>query len=66
MLVKTLVDEQNGRKWEIYKKSDNQYFYKYYEFFKQVGWKFTGGEGDHLNGYLSKDCIQWQFGILVI
>jgi hypothetical protein len=63
--IKTIINENDGRKWEIYKKSDNEYFYKYYEFFKQLGWHFTGRTGDHIQGYLSKDCIQYQFDILV-
>lgn len=65
MLIRTITDEQNGRKWEIFKKSDNEYFYIYYEFFKQIGWRFIGREGDHNNSYLSKDYIQYQFDILV-
>lgn len=60
-LIKTITDDVDGRKWEIYKKSDNEYFYKYYEFFKQIGWKFTGIEGDHINGYLTKESIQYSF-----
>lgn len=63
MLVKTITDKQEGRKWEIYKKSDNEYFYEYYEFFKQVGWRLTGREGDHINGYLTKDVVEWEFDI---
>jgi len=65
MLIRTITDNENGRKWEIFKKSDNEYFYKYYEYFKQIGWKLTGRTGDHINGYLTKDYIQWDFDILV-
>lgn len=65
MLIRTITDEQEGRKWEIYKKSDDEYFYKYYEFFSTIGWRFTGREGDHIKGYLTKDCIEWQFDIMV-
>ena len=65
MLIKKIVDENEGRKWEIYKKAENEYFYKYYEFFNQMGWKFTAREGDHINGYLTKEVIQYQFDILV-
>jgi hypothetical protein len=66
MLIKTITDKANGKKWEIFKKSNNEYFYKYYEFFKQIGWKLTGREGDHINGYLTKDCIEWNFDITII
>lgn len=63
MLIKTITDKQEGRKWEIYKKSDNEYFYKYYEFFKQTGWRLTCREGDNINGYLTKDVVEWEFDI---
>jgi hypothetical protein len=63
--IKIIINENDGRKWEIYKKSDNEYFYKYYEFFKQIGWRLTGREGDHIKGYITKDCIKYQFEILV-
>ena len=65
MLIRTITDDENGRKWDIFKKSDNEYFYKYYEFFKQCGWRFTGREGDHIKGYLTKSCIEWEFSIFV-
>ncbi|MDA8223893.1 MAG: hypothetical protein M0Z35_19810 [Desulfitobacterium hafniense] len=65
MLIRTITDKENGRKWEIYKKQDNEYFYKYFEYFKQCGWRLTGREGDHINGYMTKDLIQWEFGIVV-
>jgi hypothetical protein len=67
MLIRTIIDNKDGRKWEIYKKSDNEYFYKYYEYFKQCGWRLTGKQtGDYINGYLTKDCIEWQFNIVVV
>ena len=65
MLIRTIEDKENGRKWEIYKKSDNEYFYKYYEFFKSIGWRFTGREGDHEKGYITKNCIEYDFSIKV-
>jgi len=64
MLFKTITDEENGKKWEIFKKSDNEYFYKYYEYFKQCGWRLNAREGDHIKGYLSKSCIEWEFDIV--
>lgn len=65
MLIRTITDEENGRKWEIHKKQDNEYFYKYFEYFKQCGWRLTARDGDHIKGYLTKDLIQWEFGIIV-
>ncbi len=60
-LIKTITDDVDGRKWEIYKKSDNEYFYKYYEFFKQIGWRLTAREGDDKKGYLTRESIQYSF-----
>lgn len=63
--IKTIEDKESGRKWEIFKKSDNQYYFKYFEFFKSCGWKYLGREGDHINGYLTKDQIEYQFDVFV-
>lgn len=60
MLVKTITDTENGRKWEIYKESDGTYSYKYLEFYKSVGWRQISGDF----GY-TKDAIEWQFEIKV-
>lgn len=38
MIVKTIIDADNGRKWEISKKSDEGYTIKYYEYFNSIGW----------------------------
>ena len=32
MLVKTITDETNGKRWEIFKKSDKNIFINIYEF----------------------------------
>lgn len=61
MLIKTITDETNGKKWEIFKKSDNEYFYKYYEFFKQTGWRLTR----RVSEYYTKDCIEWELDITI-
>jgi hypothetical protein len=60
MLIKTITDETNGRKWEIFKKSDNEYFYKYYEFFKQTGWRKITEEKN-----FTKDAIEWDLDIVL-
>ena len=65
MPIKTIVDNKDGRKWEIYKKSDNEFFFKYYEYFKSIGWKLTAREGDSVKGYMTKDLIEWQFDVAV-
>jgi hypothetical protein len=65
MKVRTITDEQDGRKWEIYKKSDNEYYYKYYEFFQAAGWRLTGQRGGHADGYYTKETIEWKFEIVL-
>jgi hypothetical protein len=52
------MDNENGQKWEIFKESENNYFYKYYEFISQCGWKFVTGEDSY-----TKDAIEWEFDI---
>lgn len=65
MLIKSIIDAPSGRKWDIYKRADNEYYYKYYEYFKSIGWRLTattGGKGE----YFTKDCIEWEFDIIVV
>lgn len=42
MLVTQVIDKKNGKRWDVYKKSENEYFYKYYEFFSSCGWRYVG------------------------
>ena len=66
MLVRIIEDKESGKKWEIFKKSDDEYFYKYYEFFQSCGWRFIGQDGGHKQGfYWSKDGIEWEFDIKI-
>lgn len=60
MLIKTIVDNENGRKWEIIKNGDNLYSVKYYELFQSKGWRLIGAD----EGY-TKDCIEWEYDIEV-
>ena len=61
MLVKTIEDKKYGIKWEIFKISDNSYFYNYYEYFSQIGWRLTG-----TSEHMSKNCIEWVLDTSVI
>lgn len=61
MVVKTIVDEENGRKWEIIKHAENRYSVKYYEFFRSIGWRFISAD----RYYYTKDCIEWKFDCIV-
>lgn len=60
MLIKTITDNENGRKWEIYKESNNNYSYRYYEYYKAIGWRLITSENNY-----SKDCIEYEFDIEV-
>lgn len=66
MKIREIIDKESGRKWEIFKKSEDEYFYKYYEFFQSCGWRLIGQDGGHKQGlYWSKDAIEWAFDIKV-
>jgi len=58
MLIKTIID--NDRKWEIYKNLDNNYSYKYYEYFKSCGWRLINNGNNY-----TRDAIEWEFDIKV-
>lgn len=63
MKIREIIDHDLGKKWEIYKKSQDEYFYKYYEFYSSCGWKYLWQEGGHNQWYYSRDAIEWEFGI---
>ena len=61
MLIKEVVDNENGQKWEIFKDIDSDsYSYKYYEFFKGCGWRFVFGENNY-----KKDAIELELCIVI-
>lgn len=60
MLIKSLIDNENGTKLEIYKNGENNYGYKHYEFFTNIGWRFMFEENNY-----SKDAIEFEFDIKV-
>ena len=67
MKIREIIDKENGKRWDIYKKDENNYFYKYYEFFKSCGWRLLGQDGGHKQGfYWSKEEIEYEFDIKVI
>ena len=55
MAVKTIENKEIGVKWEIFKKSANEYFYKYYEYFQSIGWRLTG-----TSEMYTKDCLEYE------
>ena len=64
MLIKTIVDKNEGRKWDIYKESDNKYFYNYSEYFSQSGWRIFH-DGKKMKDFYTKDAIEYEFDIIV-
>ena len=60
MLIKTITNNENGKKWEIYKKSEYNYSCKYYEYFNSIGWRLITSENNY-----NKDAIEWEFDIEV-
>lgn len=60
MLIKTIEDNKNGRKWEIWKEEDGSYSYKYFESFNSIGWRETAQDC----GY-TKEAIEFEFEIKI-
>lgn len=66
MKVREIIDDENGRRWDIFKKTEDQYFYKYYEFFSSCGWRFVCQDGGHKQGYYwGKNEIEREFDIVL-
>lgn len=59
MIVKTIINEEEGRKWEIIKHEEDRYSYNYYEYFKATGWRLY----DMPRKYYSKDVIEFEFNL---
>lgn len=58
MLVKTVIDNENGKKWEINKVDNDRYTVTYSEFFQSIGWKEINiGPVE----YWSKEAIEYEF-----
>jgi hypothetical protein len=58
MIIKTIINKKVGKKVEITKHEENRYSIKYYEYFKNGGWKsYMPAE------YCDKDYIKFNFGI---
>ena len=53
MLIKTITDEQEGKKWEIYEEDNKHYRCIYYEFYSQIGWRKITEEKN-----FTKDAIE--------
>lgn len=70
MKVKTIIDNENGRKWEIYKHENKTgfpypvYTVNYYEFFKVDGWRLTS-DGAKMKDYCTKEFIEEEFEIKI-
>lgn len=60
MLVKTITDNESGRKWEISKIDDDTYSVAFFEFYKSTGWRRVSSPELY-----SKDAVEWEFDIEV-
>ena len=60
MLIKTITDEQEGKKWEVYEEDNKHYCYIYYEFYSQIGWRKITEEKN-----FTKDAIEWVLDIVI-
>lgn len=61
MLIKTIIDHQEGRKWEIYKEEDNKHYrFIYYEFYSKIGWRKISEKGN-----FTADGIEWHLDIIL-
>lgn len=58
MTVKTIIDNEQGRKWEIIKHGNDDYTVAYFEFFQPIGWReLKTGPVEHW----SKEALEWEF-----
>ncbi len=44
MLVKTIIDEDLGAKWEILQEGEDSYRVKYFEYYQSCGWRFISDD----------------------
>lgn len=64
MLIKTITNSDH--KWEIYKKVENKYYFKFYEYYQSCGWRLLGIVGNQKTGDYSKVEIEMELNIKVI
>jgi len=61
MLIKTIINHQDGKKWEIYKEEDNKHYrYIYYEFYTQIGWRKISEKGN-----FTLEAIEWHLDVII-
>jgi len=56
-----IMDEVDGKKWEIEKQEDSHYMYTYYEYYTQIGWRKIG----KTNTDYTKEAIEAKFDIKI-
>ena len=70
MKVKTIIDNENGKKIEIIKHENKQgfpypvYTVNYFEFYKACGWREISNGAKHQD-YYTKEAIEKEFEIKV-
>lgn len=55
-IAKTIVDNENGRKWEVFTQDEKHYGYKYFEHFQTFGWRFVCETKDSY----TKEAIEYE------
>lgn len=56
--ITSIYNQNEGKKWEIFKEDDRGYALKYYEYFIKSGFQFIS-----LDRHLHKDVINYIFDI---
>lgn len=66
MLIKTIENKEIGTKTEIYKKEENKYYTKYFEYFQSCGWRFISQDGGQKQGfYYTKESIEFDYDVKI-
>lgn len=61
MIVKKIIDNENGKRWDIIKHEENRYSVNYYEYFQATGWR----QYKMPKEYLTKECVEFEFDCTV-
>lgn len=61
MVVKQMIDQNNGRRWDIIKHEEDRYSVNYYEYFQTLGWKLYKFPKE----YYTKVGIELEFDCIV-
>lgn len=60
MVVHEVVNESEGRKWQVVKCGEGRYSVSYFEFYQAIGWRCLCVEENW-----SKGAVEFEFGVSV-